>query len=178
MEADPPGDRPEREADAVRPDELDFTRDERVAVLEDGRYVISTGGALPDNVEELTAESDAHLRDEARATLAEHVAAVDVAHGFSITASFDDRVEQHEAFSEDLAAVFDELVTWYATQVADRTDPAEVIGILLLAGERRVRFPRRALVDLLCAHGVSPDDSVSDLITALDGEGVQFPPDE
>lgn len=177
MGADPPGDRPKGDDDVVRPEELDFTRDENVATLENDRFLISTGGRIPENVHELDAGPDDPESADVLEALAGRVADVDEPYGFSITASFDGRVEQHERFSDDLAAVFDELVTWYARQVASETDPAEVIGILLLASERRVQFPRRALIDLLEAHDVSPDDSVSDLITALEGDGIRFPPE-
>lgn len=181
MVADPPGDRPNDDDTAVRPEELDFTKQEDIVDLGDGRYIVSTGGSLPDDVEELEQSEPASAdlsTAELRAELASRVGRVDSTYGFSVTAAFDGRVEQHDAFSDDLGNVFDDLVTWYASEVAKGTDPAEVIGILLLAGGRQVQFPRRALIDLFRARGISPDDSVSDLITALEGDGVRLPPEE
>ena len=148
MGADPsPG--ADDEESALRPEDLDWTRDERVATIDEGRFVVAT-----DDVERVGAD-----------------------HGFSATAAIEDDVVQHEAFSNDMTQVFEELLTWYARNVDPDTPPEDVLGILLLASGRSVRFPRRALIDVLRAHDVGPDDSVADLVEAL-GDGIRFPPDE
>jgi len=186
MGADPsPG--ADDEESALRPEDLDWTRDERVATIDEGRFVVAThddGTPSPDEGD-ADDEGDSDRVDEveqvraegARERLADHVERVGADHGFSATAAIEDDVVQHEAFSNDMTQVFEELLTWYARNVDPDTPPEDVLGILLLASGRSVRFPRRALIDVLRAHDVGPDDSVADLVEAL-GDGIRFPPDE
>lgn len=210
MGSDPTRGGPEDEDEegVVRPDDLDFTRDERVVTMQDDRFVIATGSGAPTPLPEETdteneekdsagradtdepTDTDEATTDtetpepgsiqgaDARELLASHVASVGSDHGFSITASFDGRLAQHEVFSNDLDRVFGELLTWYATRVDDDSDPAEVLGILLLASDRQVTFPRRALVDVFRSHGLSPDDTVGDLLHVLGEDGLTLPAEE
>jgi len=186
MGADPSPGADDEEA-ALQPEDLDWTRDERVATIDEGRFVVATdsdgtpsadaGDADDDNESKPIDEVEQIRAEGARERLAEHVDRVGADHGFSATAAIEDDVVQHEAFSNDMTQVFEELLTWYARNVDPDTPPEDVLGILLLASGRSVRFPRRALIDVLRANDLGPDDSIADLVDAL-GEGVRFPPEK
>ena len=184
------------EEPTVRPEDLDFADDRRVVELDDRRYVVATansdapsvtssepttvGSDVPDNAAAAAAaESDGDGRPDwtaARDALIEYVGTREPRHGFVVMGSFDDRVEGSEAFGDDLPAVFGEFVNWYATNVDARTEPAEVLGILLLAAEVPVRYPASALERLLSAHDLSADDPIGDLLTVVREEGFRLPP--
>lgn len=188
------------EEGVVRPEDLDFTADDRVAELRSGRYVIATGDSRRPNLEADDSRTDDSGRDpeatdltsgeaggetgrvdleSARERMAEHVSAFDAPHGFAFTTVVDGTVHHHEAFSEDLPAVFGELLTWYATVVGDaETPPAEVLGILLAASNRPVRLPVGALKDALDSLNLGPEDRIADLLQAAADDGVAFPADD
>ncbi len=188
------------EEGVVRPEDLDFTADERVAELRSGRYVIATGESRRPNLDADGSRTDDAGRDPettapgsdgsdreagtvdletARERVAEHVSAFDAPHGFAFTAAVDGTVHHHEAFSGDLPEVFGELLTWYADVVGDaETPPAEVLGILLAASDRPVRLPVGALENALDSLDLGPEDRIADLLRAATDEGVAFPADD
>lgn len=196
MDADAPD--PDDAAETtVRPEDLDLSDDRRVVELDDRRYVVATANSEAPSVPsddattagsdgadadatESTADGDATDdlpdRTAARNALIEYVETRDSRHGFVAVGSFDGRVGGAEAFGDDLPAVFGELVDWYAANVDAATPPAEVLGILLLAADVPVEYPTRALERLVAAHGLSADDSVDDLLTAVGAEGFSLPP--
>lgn len=188
MGADPPEETPDDAA--FRPDDLDFTDDERVAELQEGRYVVSTDDGAPAVDEDETdgdpggapvgrrPDSDPEEVDveTARKRIAAHVRRVDADHGFAATAAVDGEVSQQEAFSDDIATVFRSLLVWYARTVDDDTPTDEVLGILLLAADVPVRYPANALAELVAAHGLGPEDSIGDLLAAVrEDDGVRLP---
>ncbi len=99
-------------------------------------------------------------------------------YGFHIAAKAEDSISHQQMFSDDVGTVFDSLIMWYAQQVDKRTPVEDVIGILLMESNIRVRYSPRCLRGLLATHDLSPDDSISDLFRAIqDANGVVFPPD-
>lgn len=106
-----------------------------------------------------------------RTVLREHVASSTCRHGFLISAKFDDDVRHFEAFSDDIDDVFGTLLAWYADQVDEETPVEDVLGILLAAAALDVRFPKGTLAQLLREHGVGPDDTVADLLSAVSADG-------
>ncbi|MFB6129949.1 MAG: hypothetical protein ABEJ28_03900 [Salinigranum sp.] len=189
MGSDPPG-RPRDEDGVVRPDDLDFTRDDRVAVLRDGRYVIATEGAgIPDpgadaaereegaDGEEGADAEDVRSPAELIDDLGDRLERVNKRHGFAIAARFDGEVSQRAVLSDDLGAVFDELLTWAASRIDDDTPPEVIIGILLVASGRTVRYPRQTLEALLTARGLDYDDSIGDLVRSISEDGLTLPPE-
>jgi hypothetical protein len=176
---------PRGEEDAVRPEELDYTVDRRVAELREGRYVVATDedgepnvsdedqDALEDADEERSLEERGNF---ARQQMARYVSDRNADHGFAVTAAFEGTVTQRERFSDDVATAFGDLVRWYADQVDAETPPAEVLGILLLASDVDVAFPTKVLAPVLKTHGLTPDDSIGELIEALEGDGLRIPP--
>ncbi|SFG06811.1 hypothetical protein SAMN04488063_1322 [Halopelagius inordinatus] len=184
----PPEDRSRRrrgEEGIVGPNELDYSDDERVAQIRDGRYVVATdedgkpqvdGDSPPDR----EAEEERSLEERgnfAKQQMARYLSDKGAKHGIAVTASFDGRVAQRDRFSDDIATSFGDVVQWYADQVDADAPPEEVLGILLLASDTDVAFPTKVLGPVLRAHGLTTDDSIGDLVEALSGDGLRIPPE-
>jgi len=89
-------------------------------------------------------------------------------YGFDITATFDGAVQQRQMVSNDVVTIFESLVLWYAQQIDGKTPVEEVLGILLMEANVPVRYPPASLQRLLESTDLSPDDSIADLIAAVD----------
>lgn len=96
-------------------------------------------------------------------------------YGFDVTATFNGTAAQQRIVSNDVVAVFENLVTWYAQQV-DRNMPVEqVLGILLMEANVPIRYPPKAIKRAIRDADLSPDDTISDLLAAVDGDdGMRF----
>ncbi|MFC7129751.1 DUF7500 family protein [Haloferax chudinovii] len=207
------------EQGVVGTDELDISRDEHVAALDTGRYVISTGENRPptpvddaagggsgpsdsdsDSDEAAHPDTEAAGDDDekdagtsapelvlpkdpkkravlARRLLAERVGAVRADHALVTTALVDGEVARHETVSDDVTEVVHSFLSWYAEAVGSAdTPPDEVLGILLLASEVQVTYPSRAVEALAAANGLGRDDSIGDLLDAVEETGASFPP--
>lgn len=183
---DPPEDTPRTtrgEEGIVRPEDLDYTASERVAELSDDRYVVATDERPPsvdgDVDDPEVGSDDAEERGSlARQQMARYVSDQAAAYGFVLTAAVDGEVDHLEHDSDDVAEAFGDLARWYASRVDADTDPAEALGILLLASETPVSFPAKSLAPVLKQHGLTLDDSIEDLVEALAGDGLQIPPEE
>lgn len=172
------------EGSVLSPEELDITEDERVEELEQGRYVISSEEEDPEPIDVADAsepdgagapadltESDVH------AWLEDHVSGTGSQYGFDITALFEGSVDRRELFSNDVATSFESLLIWYAQHVGDDTPVEEVVGILLMEANVQVEYPAGAIRELVSRYDLDRDDSIADLIDAVDREGsVRFPP--
>jgi hypothetical protein len=110
--------------------------------------------------------------------MARYVSETDADYGVGLTAAFGGDIAQHEQFTDDVAAAFGELVTWYVEQIDTEASPSEAIGILLLASNTTVTYPANTLAVVLRDHDLTPDDSIADLIEALRDEPLQIPPNE
>lgn len=96
-------------------------------------------------------------------------------YGFDITASFDSAVSQQRMVSNDVVAVFESLTTWYAQQIDRNTPVEEVLGILLMEANVPVRYPPEAVKRAMQSAGLSPDDSIADLMEAVsENDGLQL----
>jgi hypothetical protein len=183
---DSPEDRSRRQGGddgVVRPSELDYTESERVARLQDGRYVVATdrdGAPRVDN-EGVAAESAEKRSLEERGRLANrqmarYVSDAETSHGIAVTAAFEGEVSQRECFSDDIATAFGDVVRWYTDRVDADVPPARVLGILLLASDTDVAFPTKVLAPILRSHGLTTDDTIGDLVEALGDDGLRIPP--
>jgi hypothetical protein len=169
---------PNDEEGVVDPDDLDITKNEEVKEIRDGKYVIATENSLERDldldVEDLDEPPPAD--SDPRKALLEHLESLSAANGFVVAGRFDGDVHVHESASDDLGTVFGDLLEWYATRVDDETPSPEVLGILCLAANVRIRYPLRTVADLLRAHGLSPDDPISELVDAARADGLVIPP--
>lgn len=188
------------EGQVLSPEDLDIANDDNVASLDDGRYVIAPEGKnLNRDVLEEKAQRDDVRPDPAPTedskspigTSAEHLDSETVQewletdvreaatrYGFRITAASEGSVDHQQLFSDDVGTVFDGLLLWYAQQLDRETPVEDVLGILLLESNVRIRFPVRAFTSILKRHGLGADDTISDFFDAVyDGTGVVFPPE-
>lgn len=184
--ADPPEDTPRSargEEGVVRPEELDYTASERVAELDEGRYVVATDDEATPSVDgDGEGDGDGDEADErgqlARQQMARYVSDRDADYGVALTAAFDGDVGQHEHFSDDVATAFGELASWYVSQIDTETSAPEALGILLLASETPVSYPAKVLAPILREHDLDLDDSIGDLVEAVADDGLRIPNEE
>jgi hypothetical protein len=175
---------PNDEEGVVDPDDLDITKNEEVHEIRDGKYVIATENSLERDLDldldagEFGEPSAADPNSDPRAALLDHLESLSTANGFVVAGRFDGEVHVHESASDDLGSVFGDLLEWYATRVDDGTPSPEVLGILCLAANVRIRYPLRTVADLLAAHDLSPDDPISDLVDAARTDGLVIPPSD
>jgi len=174
------------EGKILSPEELDISENEHVEQIDEGRYVVS-----PDVRSESTTQT--RSRSEAPESpepdppeptlddatvhewLDQNMTDGNSRYGFDVTAKFDGSVSQQRMVSNDIITVFESLMLWYARQVDGSTPVEEVLGILLSESNVPVRYPPESLKKLVKSSNCSPDDSIADLLAAVEGEdGVQL----
>ncbi|GAA0230434.1 hypothetical protein ACFFQF_13990 [Haladaptatus pallidirubidus] len=132
-----------------------------------------TGSQPPQTQQEPNIDS----RD-VRRWLEEDLDDVDSRYGFHISAKSEGAIGHQQLFSDDVGTVFDGQLMWYAQQVDRSTAVEDVLGILLMESNVRVRYSPRCFHGVLETHGLAPDDSIADLFKAIrDANGVVFPPE-
>ncbi|MFB6195624.1 MAG: hypothetical protein ABEI80_05595 [Haloplanus sp.] len=175
----------------ITEEELDLTRHDNVSELDDGRYLVSTGGPVSDpnrRAEEIeerepspdkgqgVSQEDADDSDAAERTITEmevntwledHFRGIEAQYGFHATAKFDDGVSRHQVVSNDVVTSFESLLIWYAQHVGGGTPVEDVLGILLAESNVSVRYPVATLTGLLKRYDLDREDSIGDLITAV-----------
>ena len=171
----------------LSPDELDFTDAESVLQLEEGRFVISPSGTLPEVTAHGTETGTDHRSDAGEPTPDTHHASERTGrdpdplrdsgarYGFRIAAKFDDRVAHHSVVSNDIVTTFEQLLVWYARGVDDGTPIEDVLGILLAEANLPVTTPTADIRRLADRHGLGPTDSIADLLhaTTEHAEGME-----
>jgi len=185
-----PGDEDQAEEGRVlSPEELDIEDDEHVDRLDEGRFVVSPDGPpdigenvgnasrdQPEEPPETTKSSPTRLTEPVvHEWLRESFANSDARYGFDVTASFDGTVSQQRMTSNDIVTVFESLTLWYARHVDDDTPVEEVLGILLMESNVPVRYPAGSLLALVESTDLDRDDSIADLLAAVEDEdGIRF----
>lgn len=204
MDPTPEDDESTDKGQVLSPDELDFVDNDSVATIDDGRFVIAPEGkslnkdAVEESLEkgteavpEKTSQSPRQpvdpapprragaLDDQAvKRWLERDVKGVSARYGFRITSKTENAIGHQQMFSDDVGTVFDGLLMWYAQQLDRETPVEDVLGILLMESNVRVRFPVRSFTTILKRHDLQPEDSISDLFNAMyDGTGIIFPPE-
>jgi hypothetical protein len=114
-------------------------------------------------------------REEVHEWLRESFAHGGSRYGFDVTAAFDGSVSQRRMASNDVVTIFESLILWYAQQVDNDTPVEEILGILLMEANVPVRYPPESLKNLVKSTGLGPDDTIADLLAAVDeDDGVQL----
>jgi len=164
----------------LSPEELDIADDEHVTEIDEGRYVVSPNertddsyGNKPSNParapepdpEPATPEfSDANVHE----WLAEQMADTNARYCFDVTAKFDGDVDQQQLASNDIITVFETFMLWYGRQMDGSTPVEDVLGILLSESNVPVKYPPGSVKALAQSAGLSPDDSIADLIEVVE----------
>ncbi|MFB6150074.1 MAG: hypothetical protein ABEJ48_10460 [Halobacteriales archaeon] len=181
----------------VSPDELDISDNDKVVEIDEGRYVIGTSGGKPRQPPDSASVTDQDTQSESSDTdtqqpdqreeielseevihqwLEEYLDSIGSDYGFDITAKFDGSVKNQQLFSNDVVTSFENLLLWYAQQAGGNTPIEEVLGILLVEANIPIKYPPEMLEVMLRKHGLSEDDSIDELLTAVnENEGVELP---
>ena len=185
MPPDEPDNDDAKDGPVLDPEELDLSDRDEVAELGEDRFLISPGGIAdeiptnpeprePDPAPEPPTEQPrpaAPAAVDAQAVskwLAESMTDNGFDYGFDATLKFDGSVVRHRMVSNDVVTTFETLMLWYARQVGGDTPIEETIGILLAESDMPITFPKQTLVGLLRHHELSGDDSIADLVAAVD----------
>lgn len=185
------------EGPVLGPEELDISQEDNVLEIDEGRYVISPDEDSSPNPPESgpnveASQSEKKLdrqnsdqlerpldREDIHDWLNRDFTDIDTRYGFDVTAKFDDSVTQQRLVSNNVVAVFENLILWYAQQVGGDTPVEEVLGILLSEATVPIRYPHRTLVALIKYHELESSDTVQELLHAVsENEGVLLPPSE
>lgn len=96
-------------------------------------------------------------------------------YGFDVTATFDGAISQRRMASNDVVTIFESLVLWYAQQIDSDTPVEDILGILLMESNVPIRYPSESLREVVRSTNLGPDDTIADLIAAVDEEdGVKL----
>jgi hypothetical protein len=174
----------------LSPDELDITDDEHVAEIDEGRYVVSPNDPIGDVGSQAESTPPAEPTSEPDPEPADdpvELTETDVhewlegqfddsgsRYGFDVTAKFDGTVRQRQMVSNDVVTIFESLVLWYAQQIDNQTPVEEVLGILLREANVPIRYPAASLKQMVETTDLSPDDSIADLLRAVDEDGFRL----
>lgn len=176
------------EGTVLSPEELDFTQDDSVEEIDEGRFVISPDESTPvplDTSDESTDDesedaaqdrSDELTADQVHEWLRTDLERTSSKYGFDISAKFEEGVDQETLYSNDIVTTFENLLVWYAQRAGGDTPVEEVLGILLLEASVPISFPPRTIKEFVAQYELSRSDTIGDLLAGIEDEDVQFPP--
>ena len=170
------------------PNDLDFTDDESVEEIEEGRYVVGTDGKPDVDRSAGTAAADPADRDPAQlAAQGAGAGGVDrqavsrwlsqsfendgFDYGLDATLHAEGSTSRNRMVSNDVTATFDTLIAWFATNAGTDAPPPEALGLLLVAADTPVDLPPVAIERFAASQGLSASDSIGDLIRAAEESG-------
>jgi hypothetical protein len=133
-----------------------------------------TSATPPDRSAQATPQQTDVTEADVRAWLTDQFEGTNSRYGFDVTATFDGSVQQRQMVSNDVVTIFESLVLWYAQQIDSTTPVEEVLGILLMEANVPIRYPSASLQQLVESTDLSPDDSIADLIRAVDDDGFRL----
>jgi hypothetical protein len=166
----------------LSPEELDIADDEHVTQIDESRYVVSSdvrtddapgtqATPSPDPEPEPEPDESPEFTDaNVHEWLADQLDESNARYGFDVTAKFDGGVDQQKLVSNDIVTVFESLLLWYARQLDGSTPVEEVLGILLSQSNVPVRYPSSTIQELVKSTNLGPDDTIADLLEAVDDE--------
>ncbi|MFC7043204.1 DUF7500 family protein [Halonotius sp. GCM10025705] len=149
------------------------------------------GGDDDDTAEESPTDTDDDSEDAAEPPaveltqqtvsqfLAESLTSTETAYGFDATVNIEGSVKRGRMSSDDVAETLEGLLRWYASQTTDEMEPEAALGIILAGSTLEVEYPVQSVYAMLKRYGLQPDDSISDLLSAIREEGsFTVPPSE
>ena len=111
--------------------------------------------------------------------LAQSLANASGDYGFDATLNVEGNVNRGRMTSDDIGETLETLLRWYARQTTDEVDPEVVLGIILAGSDLTVQYPVQSAYARVKQYGLGPDDSISDLLSAVRQEGTfDVPPSD
>lgn len=177
----------------LSPEDLDFTESPYVAEVSDGRYVVSSDS--PPNVSESTelasrsrsnetrpqqssetAPMDSNPGDRgsiqspevARSILADELERANARYALDIVSRFDSRTTRHRTTSDDVVGTFDNLVLWYAQQVATEMPTHRTAAVLLAKSEFSPPLSPAQVRQAARKHGLNKSSTIGELLDAIE----------
>lgn len=152
------------------PDDTDESGDDEETGSTGGPPAKSTGDEQPADAADPPAVELTQQR--VSQFLAESLADADTSYGFDATVNIDGDVNRGRMSSDDIAETLEGLLRWYAKQTTDEVEPEAALGIILAGSTLEVEYPVQSAYAMLKQHDLQPDDSISDLLTAVRKEGA------
>ena len=92
-------------------------------------------------------------------------------YGFDATLNVEGQVNRGRMTSDDVGETLETLLRWYARQTTDEVEPETVLGIILAGSDLAVEYPVQSAYTMVKQHGLTPDDSIGDLLAAVRNDG-------
>jgi len=92
-------------------------------------------------------------------------------YGIDATLHVDGDTTRQRMVSNDVAATFDTLVSWFASNAGPSSPTPEALGLLLVASETTVDLPAVAIKRFAASQGLTASDSIGDLVSAAEEAG-------
>ena len=92
-------------------------------------------------------------------------------YGFDATLNVEGQVNRGRMTSDDIGETLETLLRWYANQTTDEVDTEAVLGIILAGTDLAVEYPVQSAYTTVKRYGLTPDDSIGDLLKAIRKEG-------
>ncbi|ELZ38835.1 DUF7500 family protein [Halorubrum tebenquichense] len=93
------------------------------------------------------------------------------AYGIDATLHANGDTTRQRMVSNDVTAMFDTLVSWFASNAGPSSPTPEAIGLLLAASETTVDIPPVMIKRFAASQGLSASDSIGDLVRAAEEQG-------
>ena len=103
--------------------------------------------------------------------LAQSLAQGDGEYGFDATINVEGQVNRGRMTSDDVGETLETLLRWYARQTTDEVEPEAVLGIILAGSDLAVEYPVQSAYTMVKQFDLQPDDTISDLLSAIRKEG-------
>jgi len=103
--------------------------------------------------------------------LAQSLANASGEYGFDATLNVEGQVNRGRMTSDDIGETLETLLRWYAKQTTDEVEPEHVLGIILAGSDLAVEYPVQSAYEVVKQHGLGPDDTISDLLSAVREDG-------
>lgn len=171
----------------LSPEELDFTESPYVSEVSDGRYVVSPDHNPPDVPEREgssssepdsgSGASDRSTGDEpgrirspevARSVLADELDRTDSRFGMDIVSQFDDTAVRHRTTSDDVVGTFDNLILWYAQNVATDVPTQRTASFLLAKSEFTPPLSPARIRRAARKHDLGKSSTIAELLEAVE----------
>jgi len=132
-----------------------------------------TTGEAPDDENENAGEPPAVELTQQTVSqfLAESLTATETAYGFDATVNIEGSVKRGRMSSDNVAETLEGLLRWYASQTTDEMEPEATLGIILAGSTLEVEYPVQSVYAMLKRYELQPEDSISDLLSAIREEG-------